>query len=221
MKKAYLQGRHLKKNKLKNKVIFLFILLITLFIGLIFFIKKDNSTKIQNDNSKQNTIENSINTNEQLEECFKEIVQIDMPEKMGDYDVVGLLVIEKINFEKYILNKTTDKSLKLSVTKFYGPLANERGNFCITGHNTKGFFKKLKELEVNDTFYIIDKANCEKVTYKIYDKYTIQPTNLDCLKQNTDNKREVTLITCNPRRGNKANIKGKRDVSLLANNNGK
>lgn len=132
------------------------------------------------------------------------VANVEMPEKMGDFEVVGELVIEKINFKNYILNKTTEDSLNFSVTKFYGPKVNQLGNFCITGHNTKDYlFKNLKQLKIGDSFYIRDKENQEKVTYQVYDKYTVIPTDLKCLSQNnTKNKREVTLITCNSRRVN-------------------
>jgi len=75
---------------------------------------------------------------------------------------------------------------------------NEVGNFCITGHNYKDIFARARELEKEDTFYIIDKATKTKVNYKIYDKYTVEPTDLNCLNQETKGKKEVTLITCNP-----------------------
>ena len=62
-------------------------------------------------------------------------------------------------------------------------------------------FKNLKDLEKEDIFYITDKENSESVVYKVYDKYTILPTDLTCLNQDT-NQRQVTLITCSPRRVN-------------------
>lgn len=148
----------------------------------------------------------NTNVNEQIDEKKEKktptILNIDMPDKMGDYNVIGQLVIEKIDLKKYILNKTTKDSLNLSVTKLYGPSVNGEGNLCVIGHNSKGLFIKLKKLEINDTFYIVDKENCEKVTYQIYDKYTVNPTDLNCLNQRTNDEREVTLITCNPRRVN-------------------
>lgn len=157
----------------------------------------------ENLDENQNEVFNGIENEEIKNEInISTIVKIDMPDKMENYNIIGQLVIEKIELEKYILEKTTDYSLNLSVTKLYGPKVNEQGNLCIIGHNSKGLFIKLKKLEVNDTFYIIDKENCEKVTYKIYDKYTVIPTDLDCLNQNTNDRREVTLITCNPRRVN-------------------
>lgn len=149
--------------------------------------------------------DNSIPTSSTSEtKKVPEIVKVDMPNEIENFEVVGELVIEKINFKNYILNKTTEDSLNFSVTKFYGPKVNQLGNFCITGHNTKDYlFKNLRELMIGDSFYIIDKENQEKVTYQVYDKYTVIPTDLKCLSQkDTKDKREVTLITCNSRRVN-------------------
>ena len=127
-----------------------------------------------------------------------EIVSVeDMPNKMGNYTVIGQIVIEKIGVSKYILDKTTNNALDLSVTKFKGPEINKVGNFCITGHNYKGIFKRLNELEKGDEFYLIGKDG-RKVTYVIYDKFSINPENEECLSQQTNGKREVTLITCDP-----------------------
>lgn len=202
MKRTCLRGKHLKEkksSKLNEKTVILVMFLLIVFT---FFITK---IPINKENLKISELQLNDNTNDNKEELknVAEIICVDMPDKIESFDVVGKLVIEKINFENYILNKTTNDSLNFSVTKFYGPKVNQKGNLCITGHNTKDeLFKNLKKLDIGDSFYIIDKENCEKVNFKIYDKYTILPTDLKCLSQNTKEKREVTLITCNSRRGN-------------------
>ncbi len=209
MKKTCSRGKHSKKNKRKKlnrkKVVFGFIISLIVFTFLVIKILNSDEKSLKEDNNQfLNQIENMETNIETIEEVNKintsTIVKVDMPNEIENYKVIGQLVIDKIELKKYILNKTTDYSLNLSVTKLYGPNVNEQGNFCIIGHNSEGLFIKLKKLNIGDTFYIIDKQNCEKVTYKIYDKYTVIPTNLDCLNQNTNDKREVTLITCNPRR---------------------
>lgn len=121
----------------------------------------------------------------------------DMPKSMGIYSVVGQIVIEKINVKQYILDRTTNNALNLAVTKFTGPEINSKGNFCITGHNYNGIFKELKSLQKGDEFYLIG-ADGRKVSYVVYDIFSIDPVNEDCLNQDTNGKREVTLITCNP-----------------------
>ncbi len=44
-------------------------------------------------------------------------------------------------------------------------------------------------------FYLLDNKN-GKYTYTIYDIYKVNPKNTECLNQNTNGKRIVTLITC-------------------------
>lgn len=205
MKKTYSRGKHLedkkssRKSNKKKVVLYIFLCIVCTF--LIVTIPKNMENLVEPYQQ-----DNSIPTSSTSEtKKVPEIVEVDMPNEIENFEVVGELVIEKINFKNYILNKTTEDSLNFSVTKFYGPKVNQLGNFCITGHNTKDYlFKNLKELMIGDSFYIIDKENQEKVTYQVYDKYTVIPTDLKCLSQkDTKDKREVTLITCNSRRSNK------------------
>lgn len=185
------------KNKISRRIIFVLLIFIMLVALIISILKDLNSLK----NIAQNIDMIRDESENYQENAIQEEIAIDIeqvPDKIASYNVLGTLVIDKIGIQKNILDKTTDESLNLSVTKFYGPKINEKGNFCITGHNYKDTFAKLDNLEINDTFYIVNKENEQKVTYKIYDKYTVNPTELDCLDQNTDNKREVTIITCNP-----------------------
>lgn len=186
--KSFKKGKHSGKEenkKLSSRKVkfFSLILIILLVIFGINFIKE--SDFIEKTTEEKNSPETAVDIN-------------NIPDKMGEYKVLGVIVIDKLGLEKNILEETTDTSLNLSVTKFYGPDLNKQGNFCITGHNYKDIFECANDLELEDTFYIIDKANREKVTYKIYDKYTVNPTELDCLDQETEGKREVTFITCNP-----------------------
>ncbi len=147
-----------------------------------------NTDKIEeNDTENQNGLENEIQV---------ETIESDLPDKMGNYNVIGELVIEKIGVKNNILNNVD--GLDLSVTKLCGPDINKPGNFCIIGHNYSKMFKKLNELEKGDTFYIIGKKEHTKITYEIYNIYTCKPKDLKCLNQNKDGKKEVTLITCNP-----------------------
>lgn len=180
-----------KKTSAIQGLISILIVIIILIIPIIDW--KQNKNIIENiiTNTKQNAETNQG-------ENTAEIVDADIPETMGEYGVLGKIVIDKIGVEKNILDQTTDASLKLSVTKFYGPNINEEGNLCISGHNYKDTFGYLDKMEKGDTFYLINKTNFEKVTYKVYDKFTVNATELDCLDQETGGKREVTLITCNP-----------------------
>ena len=124
--------------------------------------------------------------------------------------VIGLLKIEKINLLYPILSTTTDELLKISPCRFYGPMPNEIGNLCIAGHNyaNQTHFAKLNYLDNKDTIQIFD-LNGNKVDYTIYSKDELPANNTSCLSQDTNNVRELTLVTCNTIKGNRLVIKAK------------
>lgn len=78
------------------------------------------------------------------------------------------------------------------------------GNLCIAGHNYNNyqFFSRLKKLQIGDVISIYDLSG-EKVNYEVYLSSEIDFEDLSCTEQNTNGKREITLITCN-------NIKNRR-----------
>ena len=199
---VYARARRAKKAKLNKKKVSTCIILLIIILAIIYIIASNKLLDIkeyfnQNENvevSQNNTEENTIDKEKKKDQ----IVNVDMPEKMGDYEVLGQLIIEKIGVTKNILNISEDASLKLSVAKLYGPNLNESGNFCISGHNWSNMLKRLSEMQVGDTFSMINRETKTKVDYQIYDIYTCVPEDLSCLEQNNDGKREVTLITCNP-----------------------
>ena len=192
------KGKRVIERKINYKKILLSILIIVLIICA-FYLFLQNKNKSVKTNLETPNIETKVAQTEETEKESDEIIDTSyLPDKLGNYSVIGELVIDKIDVKKSILEKTENASLDLSVTKFYGPNINEVGNFCITGHNYKNLLKRLGELEENDTFYLINKTTGTKVTYQIYDIYTCKPNEVECLYQPTENVREVTLITCNP-----------------------
>ena len=43
---------------------------------------------------------------------------------------------------------------------------------------------------------VILKSKNKSVTYKVYNMYKVEPTDVSCTSQLTNGKREITLITC-------------------------
>lgn len=116
----------------------------------------------------------------------------------GDsYSNIGTITIEKINLNMDIISKTTEELMTKSACKLWGPEPNRVGNLCIIGHNWRNtkLFSKVPNLDIGDTFQITDLSG-RTLTYEIYDKYTVYPEDTECLDQETEGKREVTLITC-------------------------
>lgn len=120
------------------------------------------------------------------------------------YYTVAVVTIPKINVEYPVFSVTTDSILKISPTRLWGKKedqgvndANMVGNFCIVGHNYHDtrFFSQVPNLEIGDILYLRDMSGLT-VTYELYDKYVVDPSDMSCTSQYTEGRREVTLITC-------------------------
>ena len=122
------------------------------------------------------------------------------------FEVIGLIEITSIKINYPIISKFNNDLLKIAPCRFYGPMPNEIGNMCIAGHNYNSykFFSKLKDLKIGDKINIYDLSG-NKVTYSVYKSYEVSYDDLSCTNQDTNGKKEITLITCN-------NIKNQRKV---------
>lgn len=114
-----------------------------------------------------------------------------------EYFTIGIINIPSINVNYPILSTYSDALLKISPCKFHGPNPNTVGNLCIAGHNYRNskFFSKVPTLENGDIIEITDLGG-NTVVYSVYDKFIVNPDELECTSQLTGGKKEVTLITC-------------------------
>ncbi len=120
------------------------------------------------------------------------------------YVTDGKITIPKLGIEYGILDGETDSEaeteelLKMSPVKFHGPDINTVGNYCIVGHNYRNtrFFSKVPTLVNGDVIQITNFADNSTISYEVYDKYIVDPTDVSCTSQNTNGKKEITLITC-------------------------
>lgn len=182
-----------------KKIYSIIIIFIILFIISIACIEEYKEKKIENNNSEYETKSLSSNYNKENEVIMKkqEYPKEYIIEEYQGYKVSAKLDIPKIKLETYILEEFSEASLNVSVTKFWGPNPNEIGNLCIAGHNfqRKNMFRNLKKLEIGDTFYLLDNR-IGKVEYQVYELFRVTPEDVSCLSQETNGKKEVTLITC-------------------------
>ena len=120
------------------------------------------------------------------------------PLTIDDCVIIGTIQIPKIKLSYPILSETNDRALRLSLTKFWGPNPNEKGNLCIAGHNFKNnkFLSNIHKLKKGDSVFITDLYG-KTIEYVIYDKFEVSPEDTSCTNQITNGKREITLITCN------------------------
>lgn len=130
--------------------------------------------------------------------------QLDTPEQQllttSDgtvYSTIGVINIPSINVNYPILSTYSDELLKIAPCKFHGPNVNAVGNLCIAGHNYKNdkFFSKVPRLEAGDIIEITDLGG-KTIQYEVYNKFIVNPDELECTSQLTNGRREITLITC-------------------------
>ena len=117
-----------------------------------------------------------------------------------EYYTIGQIDIPTIDCHYPILASDTenfDTLLKIAPVKFHGANPNEVGNFCIVGHNYRNsqFFSKVPRLENGDIIQITDTFG-KVVQYEVYDKFIVKNTDTSCTSQQTEGRREITLITC-------------------------
>ncbi len=118
--------------------------------------------------------------------------------KGTEYKVDSILNIPSLGINYPVISECTTELLKISLNKFWGCEPNEVGNYCIVGHNYDGkdiFFGKLHKIQNGDIVELEDKTG-RKLQYKVYNKFIVVPTDVDCTSQITNGQTEMTLITC-------------------------
>ena len=156
------------------------------------------------------TLNKALANNEEvsIDELIVEVPIENIPEEQmlvasdgTEYYAIGEVNIPSINVNYPILTTATpehlDTLLKISVCKFHGANPNQIGNLCIVGHNYRSskFFSKVPTLEMGDIIEITDLSGTT-LEYSVYDKYIVEPDNVECTSQLTGGRKEITLITC-------------------------
>lgn len=176
------------------RIFLIFIIIIcSIFIAIISSSKQKNEEiiastyNIFNEENIQNKIENIDNIEE-------------LSINNENFDIIGILKIDKIGFEGLVYEGTNLDILEKGVGHFENtPTIN--GNVCLAAHNTNKYWSKLYTLKNDDT--IIYTSMLGTKTYKVFSINEIEETNWEPL-ENTD-ENTLTLITC---------IKGKSNLRL-------
>ena len=104
--------------------------------------------------------------------------------------------------EKVILSHVEEKDSDIRLDRwfkrYYPGLRHGALERLLRGKNIRVNGKKAtadQHLKTGDEIYLLDNQN-GKYVYTIYDIYKVKPNNTSPLKQNTNGKRIITLITC-------------------------
>ncbi len=184
-----------RKTK-KSRTIINFILVILIF-GIITYLRIETNSEKNIKQANNYEVKNVVTSTNNIKENEKVYSKEEVIKEYKGYEVDSKLEIPKIELETYILKDFSKETLNISVAKFWGCKPNTIGNYCIAGHNfkNKNMFHNLKKLKRNDNLFIIDNK-VGKVEYEVYDVYKVFPEDTSCLEQETNGKKEVTLITC-------------------------
>lgn len=180
----------MKINKLKvYKNIFRLLMLATIIVAILIIIKYTGYQIVEQENKEIVEIFN--------EEVKKNTENLEPTIEMNGYKVIGKIKISSINIEYPILNITSEKSLKTSITRYAGNDVNSLGNLTLAGHNNKDgtMFGKLKRLVIGDIIELTDLRN-NVIQYKVYNIFKIEPDDISITNTNDENVREITLYTC-------------------------
>ena len=185
-----------KRKTKKSRTIINFILVILIF-GIITYLRIETNSEKNIKQANNYEVKNVVTSTNNIKENEKVYSKEEVIKEYKGYEVDSKLEIPKIELETYILKDFSKETLNISVAKFWGCKPNTIGNYCIAGHNfkNKNMFHNLKKLKRNDNLFIIDNK-VGKVEYEVYDVYKVFPEDTSCLEQETNGKKEVTLITC-------------------------
>lgn len=183
-------------------IISIILMLSCSIIGVIFFMfqhytKKQNINLVYenyNDNVIQNRIIDELESKENLNNIDELMLQID------GTNILGIIKIDKINFEGFIYEGTSLKTLAKGVGHFENtPYLT--GNVCLAAHNTNSYWSKLHTLSKGDKIQYTCFLGTKE--YKVNSITKINETDWSPLENTTDNT--LTLITC---------VKGQKELRL-------
>ena len=195
------------KKKIYNIILIILALILLVVISIIAFKRINNQIKEKE----------LINTVADIKVKLEEIKESENDEKTitkyKGYDIVGIIEIPKINIEYPIINQTSDETMALSITKFWGNNVNDIGPFTMAGHNyfDGTMFSNTNKLNIEDTIKMTD-LDGKTIEYKVFDKYIIDPNDVKCVQSVKENTREITLITCINGRNNRLVVKARENI---------
>lgn len=157
----------------------------------------DNTIKKADDSDIMVIMVDEDGTNEIVPEPQVTTASIYTDSNGNRYSTEARVRIPSIGVDYPVLTETSESLLEISINKYWGPNPNEVGNYCIVGHNYRNgkMFGRLHEL-VNGNTVELEDLTGKMLTYKVYNKYVVEPTDTRCTSQLTNGRRELTLITC-------------------------
>lgn len=177
-------------------VAFMIIAIISTFFVVKYFMNKNKIDYVYEEYSSDNT-QNRLdaeNNNNEADSTDNLMLQID-----GE-NVLGVIKIDKINFEGLIYEGTSMQTLSKGIGHFENTPYID-GNVCLAAHNSNSYWAKLHTLSAGDKIHYTCFLGTKE--YEVSNISKISETDWSSL-ENTDTN-TLTLITC---------VKGQKNLRL-------
>ena len=187
---------HKKVIIISITVVLIIIATISTFFIVKYFMNKNKINYVYEEYSNDNT-QNRLDTeNNNIESDSTDNLML----HIDGENVLGVIKIDKINFEGLIYEGTSMQTLSKGVGHFENTPYID-GNVCLAAHNSNLYWAKLHTLSTGDKIHYT--CFLETKEYEVSNISKISETDWDSLK-NTDTN-VLTLITC---------VKGQKDLRL-------
>lgn len=187
---------HKKVIIISITVVLIIIATISTFFIVKYFMNKNKINYVYEEYSNDNT-QNRLDTeNNNIESDSTDNLML----HIDGENVLGVIKIDKINFEGLIYEGTSMQTLSKGVGHFENTPYID-GNVCLAAHNSNLYWAKLHTLSTGDKIHYTCFLGTKE--YEVSNVSKISETDWDSLK-NTDTN-VLTLITC---------VKGQKDLRL-------
>lgn len=163
----------------------------------VFYIEHNIYKIVSIKKQSENLLENAYYIVEQQKEQNVNSVDISNDVDIHNGDVIGLILIPKINIEAPIREGTSQKVMENSVGHFVESDYWD-GNVSLASHNSgtsAHYFEKINTLEINDE--IIYKTVNGTKKYRVQHINKIKSTDWSMVNKKSNNENNtITLITC-------------------------
>lgn len=187
---------HKKVIIISITVVLIIIATISTFFIVKYFMNKNKINYVYEEYSNDNT-QNRLDTeNNNIESDSTDNLML----HIDGENVIGVIKIDKINFEGLIYEGTSMQTLSKGVGHFENTPYID-GNVCLAAHNSNLYWAKLHTLSTGDKIHYTCFLGTKE--YEVSNISKISETDWDSLK-NTDTN-VLTLITC---------VKGQKNLRL-------
>ena len=162
---------------------FIIILTISMFFIVKYLVNRNNINYVYNEYSYDYPQDRLVNTNIEKNN--------DLMLKINNEHVVGIIKIDKINFEGLVYEGTSTSTLNKGVGHFENSAFFD-GNVCLAAHNSNQYWAKLNTLQNEDIIYYTSFLGTRK--YKVNNISKISETDWSFIENN--DKNSISLITC-------------------------